>query len=129
MPGFICRITGVRQRQAASEAVYCISFEDAGQVMEIKESYVGMHLAVRVQLLVVVSMTGAISQIATRRTPDARPYHVRGIWDHVENQQAAIMITLTHCFQFRTTLTRLCLMCLFWCNEGRDELTTTAHSG
>ena len=75
MPGFICRITGVRQRQAASEAVYCISSEDAEQAMKMKESYVGMHLAVRVQLLAVVSMAGAISQIrksqrGARRTPD-----------------------------------------------------------
>jgi hypothetical protein len=38
----------------------CISSEDAIQVMKMKEGYVGIYLAVGVQLLAVVSMAGSI---------------------------------------------------------------------
>jgi hypothetical protein len=48
MRGFICKITGVRQQERQ-----CISSEDAKQVMTrmMEEGYVGIHLAVGVQLL------------------------------------------------------------------------------
>ena len=59
MRGFIREITGVRQQVPVGQ---CISSEDTIQVMKMKEGYAGIHLAVGVQLLAVVSRAGSIPQ-------------------------------------------------------------------